>query len=97
MEIEIGDEGRAVVHGDGDLDVVAAPELRMALLDAIRTGHTEIVIDLRDVTFIDAASIGVLLAADARARHMGGHVSLENASHRIARVLELAGVRLEVR
>ena len=53
----------AVVAVRGEIDLFTAPELKSALSEAIESGHTRIVVDLTDTTFLDSTALGVLIRA----------------------------------
>ncbi len=52
----------------GEIDIVTAPAVRDALAGAVRQAVTGIIVDLGEVTFLDAAGLGVLAGAARRAR-----------------------------
>lgn len=83
--------GWAVVAATGELDAYSAPVLRARLRDIIDGGQPFVVVDLSNVRFVDAAGLGVLVAALKRARVAGGDVRLV-AGSRLARLLELTGL-----
>ncbi|HEX4530394.1 MAG TPA: STAS domain-containing protein [Acidimicrobiia bacterium] len=54
--------GRLIVRVVGELDLVTVP-----MLDRVLHAHPEhVTIDARDLTFIDAHALGVLVAANSR-------------------------------
>jgi anti-anti-sigma factor len=87
-QIEVDCES-GVVTGRGEIDLAAADDLRTAIdaaLDVDR-GRT-VVVDLRDVTFIDSTGIKELL----RPTVDGFSVALRQPSVAVRRVLELSGL-----
>jgi len=52
-------------------------------------GHTRIVLNLADVSYIDSSGLGELVAGHLTARRVGGVVKLANASARMRQILEL--------
>ena len=82
----------AVVTVRGDLDLASAPRLRTAALDELLAGCRRLVLDLRDLEFIDSVGLGMIVAIRKRARGLGGDVALVVATERIRRPLELSGV-----
>ncbi len=80
---------RLVVAG-GDLRAPDSAALRARLAAAHRPG-TALVLDLSGVVSIDAAVVGVLVAADRRLRPTGAGVVLVGARPRVARALGVAG------
>jgi anti-sigma B factor antagonist len=75
----------------GELDVAAVPELRMRLAAAHRAG-AQLVLDLRDVTFLDSSALSVVLAADRRLAVTGGSLRLVHVSAEVRRVLRICGL-----
>jgi anti-sigma B factor antagonist len=56
---------------------------------AISRGDIPLAVDMSGVTFIDAAGIGVLVAAANRAREAGGGLSLVAPSWQVRRLLDV--------
>jgi anti-anti-sigma factor len=88
VEVEQRD-GATVIVPHGELDIGTAPELQEAL-DAAVPGA--VVLDLRDLDFIDSTGLHLLLAAEARARSDSTDLKIA-AGHEVHRVFEMAGVR----
>ena len=85
----IRDDGAHVlVTLRGELDIANVADLRAVLSEAVaRNPH--VVADLSDLTFIDCASVGVLVGARTRAREAGGDLVLAGARGKVRRVLAL--------
>lgn len=82
----------ALVTLSGELDVAAAPFLRSTLVEAIRTTSTGVVVDMSEVTFIDAAVLAVLVGAFARARELPQGLHLARTPLRIFWLLHVVGL-----
>ena len=86
------ESGRDVawVRVTGELDIAAAPQLedslRMAQLQARR-----VVLDLRELTFIDCAGLRVVVAAGNHARQAGAHLVVVRGPSQVDRVFTLTG------
>jgi anti-sigma B factor antagonist len=87
-----GDGQRLRVQIRGDVDLLTAPELRTALLDATQHDAAQIELDLSAVTFIDSTGISVILQAWQRLNEQGRRLVLTAASRPVTRVLETAGL-----
>ena len=76
----------------GELDMATAPELRERLGAALDAGVTRIVVDLREVTFVD--SVGLAAVLHARSRLLAdGRLALVVVPDSYAQlVLEIAGM-----
>lgn len=82
------DAAHVVVTLRGELDIANAADLRAVLSEAVaRNPH--VIADLSDLTFIDCASLGVLVRARTRAREAGGDLVLAGARGKVQRVLAL--------
>src|SRR4029077_89666 len=81
-EPAIRDDGvHVVVILRGELDIADAADLGAVLSEAVaRNPH--VIADLSDLTFIDCASLGVVVRARTRAREAGGDLVLAGARGR---------------
>ena len=81
----------------GELDLAAAPAVRRALVDS-QDRASLVVLDLRDLTFMDASGLHLIADADARARRGRQRLVLVRGSAQIDRLFELVGLagRLEI-
>jgi anti-sigma B factor antagonist len=75
----------------GDLDLASAPELGKAASAAIETGCDRLVVDLRELSFMDSSGLRAFLRLQAEA---GDAVRLEfiPGPPQVQRVFELAGL-----
>jgi anti-anti-sigma factor len=85
----------AWVHVAGELDRAGSPQLEQALREAGLDARL-IVLDLRDLTFIDSCGVRVILDAARTARQAGGRLMLVRSPARVDGVLTLTGVSGEV-
>jgi anti-sigma B factor antagonist len=77
----------------GEIDIAVATSLRPGWYAlATQERLEEIVVDLRDVTFMDASGLGLLVGLRNRQRHHGGDLHLRNASERMLALLRLTGL-----
>ncbi|MDX3804062.1 STAS domain-containing protein [Streptomyces sp. AK04-3B] len=84
--------GTIIVTLQGEIDVVAAPALA-AHLDTLTAGRRpDLVLDLRPVSFIDCAGLGVLCRARNRARSGQGRLRLVTVSTCFLRLLRCTGL-----
>jgi anti-sigma B factor antagonist len=77
----------------GEIDIAVAGSLRSAWYAlAAQERLEEIVVDLQDVTFMDASGLGLLVGTRNRQRRHGGDLRLCNASERVMSLLRLTGL-----
>jgi len=81
-----------VLAVSGELDLATAPGLRERLGAAVDSGITRIVVDLRDVTFMDSVGLAAVVHARSRLR-TDGRLALVVAPGSYAQlVLEITGM-----
>jgi anti-sigma B factor antagonist len=85
-------DGCPVVHVEGEVDVFSAPALLAHLVEVLRFGRPEVVVDLERVTFIDSSGLGVLFGALKRARAFDGSLHLVCSHSRIRRLFRATGL-----
>jgi anti-anti-sigma factor len=84
-------EGVATVRVAGEIDLSAAERLERALQEA-ENGSAVIVLDLREVTFIDSTGLRTITSADARARSDGYGFKIVRGSEQVQKLLHLTGM-----
>ena len=84
-------DGIVVVRPIGELDLVTAPQLR-SILQELRNRKASVVIDLKELTFIDSTGLRLIWDADATAREDGLGLSLTVGHPDVMRVFELTGL-----
>ncbi|MCW6006087.1 STAS domain-containing protein [Micromonospora sp. CPCC 205371] len=90
---EISPDGTVRIVLAGELDLLTAPALRRALLDAVTTPGVRLVeVDLAAVRFLDCVTVGVLVAGRNAARAHAAMLRVVRAAGVPLRVLRLAGV-----
>lgn len=77
----------------GEIDHHSAREIREAIDPNLeRSLPKTLVLDFRDVTFMDSSGIGLIMGRYKLIKSMGGEIVIQNASKRIQSVMKLAGV-----
>ena len=63
--------------------------LRDALRDMVKAGHKDILLNLKDVSYIDSSGIGELVSAYTTITNGGGHLKLLGLTHRVKDLLQI--------
>jgi anti-anti-sigma factor len=79
----------------GEVDVLTVGQVRVALEEALAAGSREIVVDLRELAFIDSTGLGALILGIQRARDAGIRYRVAGPSKSVHQILALSGL-LEV-
>jgi anti-sigma B factor antagonist len=72
--IELGDESAA---------------LRTLILDLLGEGHIKILLNLRDVHYIDSSGLGSLVSGFTSARKLSGELKLVNLTEKVTDLLQM--------
>jgi anti-sigma B factor antagonist len=75
-------DGRLVLY-EGEAD------LKAVINDLVSRGRTRIILDLKNVTYIDSAGVGIIIAKYVSVRRAGGDVKLLNLTRRSTRVMTI--------
>lgn len=87
-----GTPDTARLRARGEFDLENCDLIPAVVTDAIVTGHTMIILDLAEVTFIGAATVTAMLAAGDLAASVGATLHVENATGIVARILTITDV-----
>ncbi|MEV6116338.1 STAS domain-containing protein [Streptomyces sp. NPDC052109] len=84
-------DGIHVVTCAGEIDHHTGDKLRQAL-DLSDIARPRIVVDMRQVTFMDSSGINILIAAHIRLSETGGWLRLAAPTDSVLRTLQIVGV-----
>ena len=87
-----GEGGRTVVWLSGEYDIATVGDLAKVLAGAIALGDADLVVDLAEVEFIDAATIGLLIRARNFLRPRSRQLTLRNPSRCAQRIIDVCGL-----
>ena len=80
----------SLIRVTGEVDLYSSPELRKAILKAVKEVRGDLAIDLEGVTYIDSSGIATLVEGLRSAREHGTGLALVAPSRAVMQVLELA-------
>jgi anti-sigma B factor antagonist len=88
------DDGRVAFVPRGELDLATAPELEDKVLAAVRAGDRAVVLDLRELTFMDSTGVRTIVAAHKAAEEAGTELRVvrPGADNPVSRVIEISGI-----
>ncbi len=81
----------AVVAARGDIDLSSLSRAAAAL-DGARVGASSLVLDLREVGFMDTSGLRLVIEEQRRAAACGYHFAVVRGSSRVQRLFEIAGL-----
>ncbi len=99
FRVEVRNEGRAsVIAVSGELDLASSSALEEALTRVIDSSVELVIVDLRELEFMDSTGLSTLVKAHQRADEAGQRFALIRGPQQVQRLLSLTGVaeRLEL-
>lgn len=92
MELTTEQQGDvSVIKIMGDLDSSTSPDATTYIDGEIEAGHTTLVLDLTELTYLSSAGLRVILGAMRSARSAGGDMRPAIAEGNIKKVTDMAG------
>ena len=93
FSVEVRDGDQAVVVGvSGELDLASSPELERELERGTASGVELVIIDLRNLEFMDSTGLSVLVRAHQSATRSGKRFAVVKGPQQVQRLLSLTGV-----
>lgn len=93
LGLEVSERAGSVVLAiRGEIDVYTAPRLRERLIELVKEGHRQVVVDLDQVDFLDSTGLGVLVGGLKRLRTNDGDLVIVCNQPRILKVFEITGL-----
>jgi anti-sigma B factor antagonist len=86
-------DGHLLVTLRGELDLATAPEVEAVVVERVRDG-AHVVLDLRELEFMDSSGVRVIVAAHGAAQDGDGRLTIVRAAPggAVQRVLEISGL-----
>jgi anti-sigma B factor antagonist len=93
FRVEVHNEDRAtLITVSGELDLASSPALQEEL-DRVSSSESQLVIiDLRELDFMDSTGLSVLVRAHQRAEEQGRRLAIVKGPQQVQRLLSLTGV-----
>jgi anti-anti-sigma factor len=85
-------DATTVISVSGELDLASSPALEEELERVAQSDAKLVVVDLRNLEFMDSTGLSVLVRAHQRAEENGRRLGLVNGSQQVQRLLTLTGV-----
>jgi anti-anti-sigma factor len=93
VRVDVRNEGKAaLVVISGELDLASGPELEQVLERHSGPPVELLVIDLREVEFMDSTGLSIIVKAHQRFADAGREVALVKGTSQVQRLLDLTGV-----
>jgi anti-sigma B factor antagonist len=93
FRVDVSSEnGAPLLSVAGELDLASSPALEQELERAMAGDPGLVILDLRELEFMDSTGLSVLIRANNRAQAHGHRLGIVNGSRQVRRLLNLTGV-----
>jgi anti-anti-sigma factor len=93
FQVEVRSADRAaVVVVSGELDLASAPALEEELHRALADAADLLIVDLRELEFIDSTGLGLLIKANRQAEAAGRRFAIVKGQSQVQRLLGVTGI-----
>jgi anti-anti-sigma factor len=82
----------AVIVVSGELDLASAPALEEELNRAVTNGADLVIVDLRELEFIDSTGLGLLIKANRMTEAAGRRFAIVKGQSQVQRLLGVTGI-----
>ena len=83
---------RYLITVSGEVDLATSPDVDTAIIAAIESGSSSLVIDLTDVSFMDSSGLGVIVRGLKRCREADKDLDLVITNERVLKVFGITGL-----
>jgi anti-anti-sigma factor len=91
MEIEVKDLGEhKVIAVSGEIDLYNVSDLKKVLFSVTDGSYPSVVVDMKNVNYMDSSGIGALVAGQKKMKAHNGKFSLLNIHEDVLNILKLA-------
>jgi anti-anti-sigma factor len=92
LAFQVTTDGRATVRVRGELDIATADQAYAYLRDVVDSQDGPVTMNLAELTFCDAAGLGVLARVAGYARRSGRSLKLTAARPSLLRIMRITGM-----
>ena len=92
LAYQVAPDGQATVRVRGELDIATADQAYAYLRDVVDGQDGPVLVDLSELSFCDAAGLGVLARVAGHARRSGRSLKLTAARPALLRIMHITGM-----
>ena len=92
LAYQVAADGKATVRVTGELDIATADQAYAYLRDVVDSQDGPVMMNLSELTFCDAAGLGVLARVAGHARRAGRSLKLTAARPSLVRIMHITGM-----
>ena len=83
---------QAIMTLKGEIDIYTAAKLKKDLNDLVSEQKSDVIVDLKDVTYMDSTGLGTFISALKHSEKAGSKLRLIRANDRLFRLFKVTGL-----
>lgn len=83
---------QAIMTLKGEIDIYTATKLKQELNELVSQENSDVVVDLKDVTYMDSTGLGTFISALKNSEKSGTSLRLIRANERLFRLFQVTGL-----
>lgn len=97
LETRDSDSGELIIHIGGDMDAKGCSLIRNDMEDIASSAQgRSVIIDIKDVSFLDSSGIGAIVYLFKRVKGSGGQLAISNATGQPLELMELLRIQTAI-
>ena len=76
----------------GEIDIYSAPDFKESLYQSINNVQQNIILDCRDLSYIDSMGLGILVGALKRVREKDHNITIRNPRNTVRKLFRITGL-----
>lgn len=85
-------DGVMIVQVDGEININTSPELRSAFMELVDQQTPRIVVDFKEVSYIDSSGLATLVEMTQNIKGHNGELALAHVTEKISGIFELTKI-----
>lgn len=85
-------EGSVKIHIAGEVDIFTSQKLKEKLYTVIDTYQTDLIIDCRDLNYIDSTGLGIFVGTLKKSKQYGKKIFINNLKESIKKLFIITGL-----
>lgn len=92
ISTESNDGQNVIFSVKGEIDIYSAPDFKESLYQSINNVQQNIILDCRDLSYIDSMGLGILVGALKRVREKDHNITIRSPRSTVRKLFRITGL-----
>ncbi len=92
ISTESNDGQNVIFSVKGEIDIYSAPDFKESLYQSINNVQQNIILDCRDLSYIDSMGLGILVGALKRVREKDHNITIRHPRSTVRKLFRITGL-----